>query len=272
MTDIFDRHLLAKRLSRHAGTRPDAIEQHVATELADRLSLINREFERALLVAHHPQHFEQALAASGKVQALDVIKPPAGENTGKDPASYNAIFHLLDLQAVNDVPALLLDLRSLLKPDGLLMLACFGGETLSELRQSWLSAEEQVTGAVSLRVAPMITVRDMGSLLQQAGLALPVVDKDRSTVRYADPFLLMLELRSFGLTNIMSERSRRPVSRKLLGEVSAFYQHHFADPDGRIRATVELIWATGWSPHESQQKPLKPGSAAHSLADALKRK
>lgn len=272
MTEIFDRRVLQARLARHAATRPDAIERHVAAELGERLSLINRSFDKALLLSHHPAAFADVLRASGKVTNLDVLIPPTGEATARAPASYNAVFHMLDLHAVNDVPTLLRHLRTLLQPDGLLMLASFGGETLSELRQSWLAAEDHVTGAVSLRVAPMITVRDTGSLLQNAGFALPVVDKDRHTVRYADPFLLMLELRSFGLTNIMHERSRKPVSRRLLGEVSAFYQSHFADADGRIRATVELVWATGWAPHESQQKPLKPGSATHSLAEALKGK
>lgn len=145
MTQIFDRNLLAKRLARHAAHRPDAIERHVATELTDRLSLITRHFDRALLITHHPETFVEALQATGKVSTLDVMTPPEGETTGKPAASYNAIFHVLDLQAVNDVPALLTHLRSLLMPDGLLLIACFGGETLSELRQAWLTAEEHVT-------------------------------------------------------------------------------------------------------------------------------
>jgi hypothetical protein len=272
MTELFDRALLRARLARHSETRPAAIEQHVAAEMGERLSLINRSFDKTLLVAHHSQQFAEVLKRSGKTGQIDIIPPPDGAGFTSPAPAYNAIFHLLDLHAVNDVPGLLVRLRQLLLPDGLLMLACFGGETLTELRNAWLAAEEQLTGAVSLRVAPMINVRDMGTLLQHAGLALPVVDKDRHTVRYADPFLLMLELRAFGLTNIMHERSRKPVTRNMLGEVAAAYQQAASDADGRIRATVEIIWATGWAPHESQQKPLKPGSAQSRLADALKAK
>lgn len=268
---VFDRALHIARLQSHAGA-PPVIEQHVAAELADRLSLVKRSFGKALLIAHCPRHFAEALKASGKIGDLAVITPPVDDRLEFPPQSLDAIFHLLDLQTVNDVPRLLLDMRAALKPDGLLMLACFGGETLAELRSAWLEAEEQQTAAASLRVAPMITVRDMGALLQHAGLALPVVDKDRTTVRYVDAFALMLELRAFGYSNPMIERSRRLVSRRLLGAVAETYARRYSDPDGRIRATLELIWATGWSPHESQQQPLKPGSATHSLAEALKTK
>lgn len=266
---IFDRPLALARLQRRKD-RPALIEERVAEELGERLALINRRFADGLLVAHHPALLAGALEASGKVGRLGLLKPPGGERLDLPPQSLDAIFHMLDLQTVNDVPGLLAEMRLALRPDGLLMIACFGGETLGELRTAWLEAEERVSGAASLRVAPMITVRDMGSLLQQAGLALPVVDKDRLTVRYGNPFALMLELRSLGFSNPMAERSRRPVSRRLLAAVAETYSRRFSDADGRVRATLELVWATGWAPHESQQKPLQPGSAKARLADALK--
>lgn len=264
---VFDRALHLSRLKRHDGA-PRLIERHVAAELGERLSLINRSFETAVLIAHRAADFEATLKASGKIGKLATLKPD--ELQGMATHSLEAIFHMLDLQLVNDVPGLLLHLRAALKPDGLLMLACFGGETLSELRAAWLEAEERMTGSVSLRVAPMITVRDMGSLLQHAGLALPVVDRDRTMVRYPDALALMLELRAFGYSNPMVDRSHKPVSRGLLAAVAETYRQRFSDPDGRIRATLELVWAAGWAPHESQQKPLKPGSAKARLADALK--
>jgi hypothetical protein len=141
---------------------------------------------------------------------------------------------------------------------------------LNELRQSWLEAEELVNGGVSPRVAPMIDVREMGGLLQRADLALPVVDLDRTIVRYPDAIALIHEIRSLGLSNPMTGRSRKPATRNLLGEAISIYQQKFSDEDGRVRATVEVAWATAWAPHESQQKPLKPGSAKFRLADALK--
>jgi SAM-dependent methyltransferase len=266
---VFDRALHMARLARHAG-RSRIIEQQVATELAERLSLINRSFDQALLISHHADEFSAALKASGKIGRLETMPPPESDRWEVPPQSLDAIFHMLDLQMVNDVPGLIRGMRSALRPDGLLMLACFGGETLAELRNAWIDAEELVAGSVSLRVAPMIAVRDMGSLLQHAGLALPVVDKDRTIVRYADAFALMLELRAMGFSNPMIERSRKPVSRRLLAAVAEVYARRFSDADGRIRATVEVIWATGWAPHESQQQPLQPGSAKTRLADALK--
>ena len=157
-----------------------------------------------------------------------------------------------------------------IRNDGLFIGALLGGASLTELRQSWLAAEAAVSGGVSPRVAPMIDVRELGGLLQRAGLALPVADLDRTMVRYADAVALIHEIRELGLSNNLVGRSRTPVSRRLMGAAINHYQQHFADPDGRVRATVEVAWITGWAPHESQQQPLKPGSAKARLADALK--
>ena len=177
---------------------------------------------------------------------------------------------MFDLQTFNDVPGALIQMRRALKPDGLLLACLFAGDTLTELRQSWLAAETVVAGGVSPRVAPMIDMRELGGLLQRAGLALPVADLDRTIVRYADAIGLIHEIRELGLSNNLHGRSRKPVTRGLLGAAVNTYQNNFADADGRVRATVEVAWLTGWAPHESQQQPLKPGSAKARLADALK--
>jgi SAM-dependent methyltransferase len=268
--NIFDRELYLTRLNRTKPNRPDILSNSIATELAERLDPITREFNRACLIAIDPEPIAAAIRASGKVKNLVVLEPPASEILPLTANAFDAIFDILDLHLVNDVPGRLIQLRRALIPDGLLMACLFAGQTLNELRQSWLEAEDLVTGGVSPRVAPMIDVREMGGLLQRADLALPVVDLDRTIVRYPDAIALIHEIRSLGLSNVMTGRSRKPVTRNLLGEAISIYQQKFSDDDGRIRATIEVAWATAWSPHESQQKPLKPGSAKFRLADALK--
>ena len=268
--DIFDRELYLARLERTKPLRPDILSQSIATELAERLEPIARKFNHACLIAVDAEPVAAAIRASGKVRNLEILEPTASEIPALKPESYDAIFDILDLHLVNDVPGALIQLRYALVPDGLFMACLFAGQTLSELRQSWLEAEDLVTGGVSPRVAPMIDVREMGGLLQRANLALPVVDLDRTIVRYPDAIALIHEIRSLGLSNPMTGRSRKPVTRNLFGEAISIYQQKFSDDDGRIRATIEVAWATAWAPHESQQKPLKPGSAKFRLADALK--
>ncbi len=268
--NIFDRELYFARLERTKSARPDILSHSIATELAERLEPITREFNRACLVAIDPDPIAAAIRASDKVRNLDIVEPAASETLSLKINEYDAIFDILDLHLVNDVPGALVQLRRALVPDGLFLACLFAGQTLNELRQSWLEAEELVTGGVSPRVAPMIDVSEMGALLQRADLALPVVDLDRTIVRYPDTIALIHEIRSLGLSNVMTGRSRKPVTRNLLGEAISIYQHKFSDEDGRIRATIEVAWATAWAPHESQQKPLQPGSAKFRLADALK--
>lgn len=268
--NIFDRELYLSRLKRTKPSRPDIVSHSIATELAERLEPITREFNHACLIAVDPEPIAAAIRASGKIKNLEVLEPTASEILSLTANAFDAIFDILDLHLVNDVPGRLIQLRRALIPDGLFMACLFAGLTLNELRQSWLEAEDLVTGGVSPRVAPMIDVREMGGLLQRADLALPVVDLDRTIVRYPDAIALIHEIRSLGLSNVMTGRSRKPVTRNLLGEAISIYQQKFSDEDGRIRATIEVAWATAWSPHESQQKPLKPGSAKFRLADALK--
>ena len=156
-------------------------------------------------------------------------------------------------------------------PDGLLLAAFLGGETLTELREAFLAADLQVTGGASARVAPMIQVRDAGGLLQRAGLALPVADVETHVVRYGDPFALMREIKDLGASNPLADRPRRLATPALLAAAATAYAERDSDADGRIRATLEIIWLSGWAPHESQQKPLKPGSATSRLGDVLAR-
>jgi SAM-dependent methyltransferase len=267
---IFDRKLYLARLERTKSIRPDILSHSIATELAERLDPITREFNHACLIAVDSEPIASAIRASGKVKNLEILEPSASETLPLKANDFDAIFNVLDLHLVNDVPGELIQMRHALVPDGLFMACLFAGQTLNELRQSWLEAEDLVTGGVSPRVAPMIDVREMGGLLQRADLALPVMDLDRTIVRYPDAIALIHEIRSLGLSNPMTGRSRKPVTRNLLGEAISVYQQKFSDEDGRIRATIEVAWATAWAPHESQQKPLKPGSAKFRLADALK--
>ena len=178
----------------------------------------------------------------------------------------------LAFQFVNDLPGVLAQIRRALRPDGLLLAAMIGGDTLTELRQSFAAAEAECEGGVSPRVAPFADLRDVGALLQRAGLALPVTDVDRVVVRYDSAFSLMADLRRMGATNILIERRRTPTRRATMLRMAQIYGERFADADGRIRATFDVIWLSGWAPHESQQKPLQPGSAKASLEAAVKGK
>jgi SAM-dependent methyltransferase len=175
----------------------------------------------------------------------------------------------LALQLVNDLPGALVQIRRVLKPDGLFLAALLGGETLNELRQSFAAAESEIEGGVSPRVAPFADLRDLGALLQRAGLALPVADADRLVVRYDSAFALMHDLRRMGATNALIDRRRTPLRRATVMRMAEIYAQRFADADGRLRATFEIVWLSGWAPHPGQQQPLKPGTAKARLADAL---
>jgi SAM-dependent methyltransferase len=267
---LFDRALAARRASHTRQAAPDILTRSIASEAVSRLSLINRRFENACVIAAHPGHIAQELMSGGQVKAVEARATSTSDDLGLPAEQFDAVFSMLDLHSVNDVPGALVQMRRALRPDGLLLGALFAGETLSELRRSWLVAEALILGGVSPRVAPMADVRELGSLLQRAGLALPVADLDRTLVRYSDPLALMREIRSLGLSNILLGRDRRLVSRRLLAAVIDHYRQNFSDPDGRIRASVEIAWLTGWAPHDSQQQPLRPGSARARLADALR--
>ena len=219
------------------------------------------------------------LAAGGKVahwiETGDTGYPGSetGENFERmpvEPDSINLAISLLGLHHVNDVPGVLVQLRRALKPDGLFLGVVPGQGTLEELKLSLAAAEAEVYGGAGVRVSPFIDIRDAGALLQRAGFALPVADIDPVTVRYSDMFALLRDLRGMGETSVLIARRRRPDRRQLFIRAAEIYAERFSDPDGRIRATFAFVWLSGWAPHASQQKPLKPGSATFPLADALK--
>jgi SAM-dependent methyltransferase len=238
-----------------------------------------RQFDRAVDLGTPTEVVGRALAASGKVgTVIRAADGCWGQSVGlvadeealpfRD-GSLDLLVSALSLQFVNDLPGTLVQIRRALKPDGLFLAALVGGDTLTELRQAFAAAEAEIEDGISPRVAPFADLRDIGALLQRAGLALPVADADRLTVRYPTPIALMHDLRRMGATNPLAERSRRPLRRKTLRRMLEIYAERFADRDGRVRATFEIIWLSGWAPHESQQKPLAPGSARQRLADAL---
>jgi SAM-dependent methyltransferase len=264
---VFDRAVYLDRQSRASGDAMGLLDARVTEELLDRLLLINRNFEQALIIAPRAEEFAARTQATGKFAALTAQPPSASDDLKLTPSSFNAIISLLDLHTVNDVPGYMAQVANALQPDGLAMFAFFAGESLRELREAWLVAEQQVTGGASPRVAPMIDLRETGGLLQRAGLALPVADVDRATLRYPDAMSLMREIKALGFSNCLTGRVRHLTTPGLLFQAATTYP---SDTDGRISVTLEIAWATAWKPHQSQQQPLKPGSAKARLADALK--
>lgn len=277
---VFDRALLARRRATHAG-QTDFITEMVIEDLAERLSPITRIFERALIMGPDARVLpERGRSADGEIvfERISALVPDTGfplvdpEALALPRDDYTLIVSLLDLQTVNDVPGFLGRVRNHLAPDGLFIAALIGGRTLTELRDAWLAADVEQAGGVSPRVAPMIDVRDAGGLLQRAGFALPVTDLETHVVRYSTPLALMDELRALGVTNPLASRDGRLTTPRRLMRAAEIYAERFSDPDGRVRATLEILWLLGWAPHESQQKPLKPGSATVSLKDVLGKK
>lgn len=282
---IFDRKLLAQRRVRVREAAPghDFLLRRVAEDLAERLSIVKREFPLVLnLGAHHgvlTRELAQLPTIGTIIEADSVPAPlnaPSSHRVVADEealpfaeGALDCIVSGLSLQFVNDLPGAMIQMRRALKGDGLLLAALLGGETLKELREAWLVAEDEVMGGASPRVAPFAGVRDLGALLQRAGFALPVVDSDTVTVTYADPVSLMRDLKGMGASNMLSARRRVPVTRRLLMRAAEVYAERFALKDGRVPATFEIITLTAWTPHESQPKPLAPGSAKARLADAL---
>jgi SAM-dependent methyltransferase len=268
---LFDRALLRARQARASKLDPATfLLDRIADDMEERLQAVVRPFDHGADIGTAGAGLHAAL--TGRVGALTHVDLPDSESQGLAvaPESLDLAVSALALQFVNDLPGVLTQIRRALKPDGLLLAAMIGGDTLTELRQSFAAAEAELEGGVSPRVAPFADLRDIGSLLQRAGFALPVTDVDRIVVRYDSALALMLDLRRMGATNILVERRRTPTRRATLLRTAQVYGERFADPDGRIRATFDVIWLSGWAPHESQPKPLKPGSAKASLADAVR--
>lgn len=285
---VFDRNAVRHHRERaHAGFAAHAfLFDEVAARLADRLDDVRRQFRTILDLGARGGVMARALASRNTADGRDdplvvhadlspclVAGLPRGVVADPEALPFAGGFDLalscLDLHWVNDLPGALLQVRRAVRPDGLFLAAMLGGDTLVELREAWLAAEIEVEGGASPRVSPFADGRDAGALLQRAGFALPVVDTDRITVTYADALALMLDLRGMGETNAVGLRRRGGTRRTTLFRAAEIYGERFREPDGRVRATFEVITLTGWVPHESQPKPLKPGSAAFRLAEAL---
>lgn len=277
---LFDSGLVRHRIGRaRAGSYADFLLDRVADDLEDRLAAVTRAFPLGFDLGTPLPALAERLRRSGRVQRMIRLSPvpEPGPSLVGDPdflpfgatAGFDLAVSALALQHVNDLPGTLIQARRALKPDGLLVACLLGGASLTELRQAFLQAESETEGGASPRVAPFAELRDLGGLMQRAGFALPVVDADTITVRYGDPFALMRDLRAMGLTNALTDRRRTPLRRRTLLRAAEIYAERFSDTDGRLRATFEILWLSGWVPHESQQKPLRPGSAKARLADAL---
>ncbi len=245
----------------------DFLIKHVSTDLEERLGLILRQFNTVADIGSPTPVLSKNYAAYW-------LKPQDLPQSTEQPlnlqsAHYDLIVSAFALHAVNDLPGMLIQMRRSLRPDGLFMACIPGGQTLHELRSVLQTAESEITGGVSPRVSPFGSIKDFGFLLQRAGFTLPVTDSDILTVRYEDIWALCQDLRSMGATNILTSRLKHPTKKAVFERAAELYQKQFSDGDGRIRATFELIWVSGWAAHESQQKALKPGSAKHKMADFL---
>ena len=234
-----------------------------AEGLADRLSPVTRHFERGLWIGDAVPPELAHFAATWICADFTAEEALLAEGL------FDLAVSLYSLQWINDLPGALVQIRRLLKPDGLFVAALLGGNTLYELRDAFAHGESATRGGISPRVAPFADVRDLGGLLQRAGFALPVTDVERLSVRYGGFQGLARDLRAHGFTNVMAERSRMGLRRDTLEALLAHYAAHHADADGKLRASFDTLYLTGWAPHESQQKPLQPGTAKMRLAEAL---
>lgn len=282
---IFDRTLLQRRRRRAAlsNQKCDFLLKRAQGDLIDRLNLVNRSFDQTMVLGSHGGTLSHDIIATGKTKvcisadacahfaqpqpAVDLIMDE--EILALKPECLDLIVSPLTLQWVNDLPGSLAQIRTSLKPDGLFMAAIIGGESLTELRTAFMEAEIEMTGGTTPRVAPFADLRSLGNLMQRAGFALPVIDRDIVEVRYSSVTGLLADLRDMGSTNVLCARSRDTLTRSFLEKVSGIYNKKFSDDDGRIRATFEIIHISGWAPHPDQQQPLKPGSAKIRLSDAL---
>jgi len=261
---LFDTGLLAQRRSRaaHGFAQADFLHREIAAEIQERLEEVNKSFQSRAIIGWQAGLWGEIMGGTG-------LAVPDADVLGVETGAHDLVIHALGLHWANDPVGQLVQCRRALRPDGLMIAALFGGQTLHELRVALAEAEIELSGGLSPRIAPMGELRDLGALLQRAGFALPVADLRRFDVTYKTPMHLMAELRAMGETNVMAARSRKPMRRALLARACEIYAQHFPAKGGGVRATFEVAFLTGWAPHDSQQKPLRPGSAAASLADAL---
>lgn len=285
---VFDRAAVRHHRERAAGAfgAHDFLHREVAERLAERLDDVTRRFPRALCLGAHDGAMARALRGRGGIETMvqcdlsPAMAAAAARAGGPSLAadeeflpfaaeSFDLIVGLLTLHWVNDLPGALIQARRCLKPDGLFLAAMLGGETLRELRDCLAEAEIAEEDGLSPRLSPFADIRDAGALLQRAGFALPVADLDSIAVTYADALALMHDLRGMGESNAVAARRRGFTRRATLLRAAALYRERFRDKDGRLPATFQVVTLTAWAPHDSQQQPLRPGSAVTRLADAL---
>lgn len=282
---VFDRRSVRLHRDRAASKLPahDFLLREIAHRLVDRLDDFRRKFPVALDLGCRHGHLAGELARRGGARtlvhcdlSLAMVRRATGTRLVADEealpfaeASFDLVVSLLNLHWVNDLPGALLQIRQVLKADGLFLAAMFGGETLKELRRSLAEAEIGEEGGLSPRISPFAEVRDAGNLLQRAGFALPVADSETLTVSYGDPLALLADLRGMGETNAVIERRKTASRRATLAQATRRYRQLYGDADGRVPATFQVIYLTAWAPDPSQPRPLRPGSAAMRLAQAL---
>jgi SAM-dependent methyltransferase len=281
---VFDRAAVCRNLRRAQRLGPATfLIDRAAEDLCDRLSAVVRRFELAVDLASPTDAVRRRLRGTNLVSTIIAVADPAAAPAPKDDLtivadaealplredSLDLVVSALALQFVNDLPGTFVQVCRALKPDGLFLAALIGGDSLTELRQAFAAAESEREHGASPHVAPFADVRAVGMLLQRAGFALPVTDVEKLVVRYESPFGLMHDLRRMGATNALAERRRLPLKRGTLLRMAEIYAERFSDPDGRVRASFDIVWLSGWKQHPGQQQPLRPGSAKARLADAL---
>lgn len=291
---LFDRARVTRNRDRASLQFEDYafLKARESTQLFERLQDISRSFDRALDLGAHTGQASAAMLRTGKVKDILALEAAPGmlsqlrsvgfetiagseDRLPFQPGTFDLIVSVLALHWANDLPGVLSQIRSVLKPDGLFLGCLFGADSLMELRAALIEAESELIGGVSPRLSPLPGLQDIAGLLQRAGFALPVADRDEVVVRYSHPMKLLEDLKGMGEQAAFMPRegqARRPLSRRLLARMSEIYFDRFREPDGKVRATFKIIWMSGWAPHESQPKPLKPGSGKFSLADAVRQR
>lgn len=259
--NLTDRRALTRNRARAQAEPALFLHEAIADEIQERLAEVNKSFTAPVIISGWPDFWGDAMPGASQVGDTDTLDLA--------PNKHDLIIHALCLHWASDPIGQLVQCRHALCPDGLLITALFGGQTLHELRSALAEAESRVTGGLSPRVAPMGEIRDLGSLLQRAGFAMPVADVLRFDIRYETPWHLMRDLRAMGEANALAGRLKRPTRKAVLTEAARIYAENFSTEDGRVRATFEVVVLTGWAPDASQPQPLRPGSAKTRLADAL---
>ena len=237
------------------------LHEDAADEVQERLEEVKRVFTAPAVVTPFPQIWQNRLPNARLVADDPVLDLEVG--------AHDLVIHALSLHWADDLLGQIIQCRRALKPDGLFIGVMFGGQSLNELRSVLAQAESDVTGGMAPRIVPMGEIRDLGALLQRAGLALPVADGFKRSILYRNMPHLLGDLRGMGESNALANRHRAPLSRGVMNRAETLYQQAFSDAEGRLKCTVETLFLTGWSPSDTQQQPLRPGSAVQRLADAL---